>query len=114
MKQILEEQKRFYENLYTSKLNKTETFITETENSFFENNEMPELSTMDKDICDNDITLVECSKALKLLPNNKSPGSDGFTTNFYKKIWKDIKELLFESFKHSFETKQHHFKEWEY
>ena len=56
-------------------------------------------------ICDTPITLIECSKALQMLPNNKSPGSDGFTTNFYKFFWKDIKDLLFESFQSSFQNK---------
>ena len=52
------------------------------------------------------ITLEECSKALQLLPKNKSPGSDGFTTNYYNTFWKDIKTLLFQSFEYSFKTKQ--------
>ena len=105
MKQILQEQKTFYENLYTSKLSKTNTYA-ETSNNFFSNNDMPKLSDIDKNICETEITLEECSKALQLLPNNKSPGSDGFTTNFYKFFWKGIKHLLFESFKYSYETKQ--------
>ena len=39
--------------------------------------------------------------ALKQLANNKSPGSDGFTTNFYKVFWIDLKDLLYNSFIHS-------------
>ena len=105
MKQILQEQKQFYENLYTSKLKHTE-IDADISKSFFTDNNMPKLSNMDKDICENDVTIEECSKALQLLPNNKSPGSDGFTTNFYKFFWKNIKDLLFQSFQYSFENKQ--------
>ena len=103
MKQILQEQKQFYENLYTSKLKHTET-DADISKSFFTDNNMPKLSNMDKDICENDVTIEECSKALQLLPNNKSPGSDGFTTNFYKFFWKNIKDMLFQSFQYSFEN----------
>ena len=39
--------------------------------------------------------------ALKEMSNDKSPGLDGFTTNFYKFFWTDIKHIVFESFKYS-------------
>ena len=68
-------------------------------------NPMPKITDTDKNSCDTPNTLQECSKALQLLPNNKSPGSDGFTTKFYKFFWKDIKEWLFEGFNYSFENK---------
>ena len=76
---------------------------------------MPKLSNTDKDFCDNDVTIEECSKALRLLPNNKSPGSDKFTTNLYRFFGKNIKDMLFQGFQYSFEYKQlSTFKEWEY
>ena len=53
-------------------------------------------------MCDEVLTLEEITKALKLLPNNKSPGSDGFTINFYKFFLIDIKDFLFDSFRYSF------------
>ena len=105
MKQILQEQKRFYKKLYTSKTNKSDTY-QETLKYFTEDNQFPFLTDIDKNDCDIPITLNECSKALQLLPNNKSPGSDGFTTNFYKFFWKDIKDLVFQSFNHSFESQK--------
>ena len=45
----------------------------------------------------------DIGKALKELPNNKSPGCDGFTTNFYNFFWVDIKDLLLDSYVYSFE-----------
>ena len=33
----------------------------------------------------------ECGLALKEMQNNKSPGSDGITVEFYKIFWNDIK-----------------------
>ena len=52
-------------------------------------------------MCDEIVTLEEIIKVLKFLPNNKSPGSDGFAPNFYKFFWIDIKDLLFDSIKYS-------------
>ena len=66
------------------------------------NDTIPKLNEIDKTICENEISTLEYGKALKALPNNKSPGSDGFTTNFYKFFWTDIKEMLVESFNYSF------------
>ena len=56
----------------------------------------------DKKICDSEITIEELGKNLKQLPNNKAPGCDGFTADFYKFFWKDIKYLLFSSLLHSY------------
>ena len=35
------------------------------------------------------------------MANNKTPGLDGFTTNFYKFFWPDLKLILFESYIYS-------------
>ena len=81
VKNIIHEQENFYKDLYSSKLedNQSTTVIT---NEFINSEHIPLLDQIDKDICDSELTLEECSKALKELANNKSPGSDGFTTNF--------------------------------
>ena len=50
------------------------------------------------------MTLIECTSALKQLANNKSPGIDGFSTNFYKFFGIDIKTLLYESYLYSFKN----------
>jgi hypothetical protein len=36
------------------------------------------------------LSFKECGESLKLMKNGKRPGSDGFTVDFYKFIWKDI------------------------
>ena len=56
-----------------------------------------ELDTIDADLSselDHDITLDELSSVVKSLKNNKSPGWDGLTNEFYKKFWGKIKHLL--------------------
>ena len=51
---------------------------------------------------DLELTLTEIEHALKDLPNDKTPGNDGFSTNFYKILRPNIKDLLFKSMKYSF------------
>ena len=99
---IINEQRKFYKNLYTTKQGSSideELDLTE----FLQVN-TSKLKAMEKQICENDLKIDEVANALKQLPNDKSPGSDGFTTNFYKFFWPDIKDFLHESFLYSFKN----------
>ena len=51
----------------------------------------------------NFVTEYECASALKAMKNNKSPGSDGITTEFYKIFWSEIKSYYVKSLNYSFE-----------
>ena len=42
--------------------------------------------------------------SLERYEKQKSPGSDGITTEFYKKIWNDIKEYYIKSINFSFQN----------
>ena len=44
--------------------------------------------------CEGEITLAECTKALSMMQNNKSPGSDGLTTEFYLAFWDIISHYV--------------------
>ena len=37
------------------------------------------------------------------MPNNKSPGNDGLTKDFYEVFWEDLKSPLISSFKSAFD-----------
>ncbi len=96
---IMEEQKRYFSNLYKETEN-----INNAQNNMFLNRDNPYLSFLteeEKNMCDEPLTLAECLKYLKGMENGKSPGGDGFTTEFYKFFWKDIGPYLFRSFKDS-------------
>ena len=56
--------------------------------------------------CDGEIRKEEICKAVQDLPNNKSPGPDGIPIEFYKKFWSSISEILFDSYRKSFESGQ--------
>jgi len=48
------------------------------------------------------LRVEECSKVLKSFVNNKTPGTDGLTTEFYKFFWIDIKKYYIEAFNFAF------------
>ena len=95
---ILSAQQDFYVNLYTEQVR---TNSCDNNCSLF-NTKHNKLSQIELELCDKNIVLAECSKSLSELPNNKSPGSDGFTTEFYKFFWKSLGTLVLDSFNYSF------------
>ena len=97
-KEILNETANFYKNLYNS--NSSKSFIDR--NLFFTNN-APKISEQDKEYCDNKITVNECFQVLQTFKNNKSPGNDGLTKEFYQKFWNYLSKPLLECFEYSFQ-----------
>jgi hypothetical protein len=92
---ILEYEKEFYEHLYTEQ--KIDIQQRNNAAETFKDNELPKISEDQKQLCENLINLNELGIALKELKNGKSPGSDGFTADFYKFFWVDIQNLVLES-----------------
>ena len=99
--EILREEKRFYENLYSKK-----AVFKSAQKVFLEENRqyINQLSNENKAYIDEPITPNEIASALKLLPNGKSPGSDGFTTEFYKMFWQQISPYVIDSFQHAYQN----------
>lgn len=71
----------FYRSLYTSENDSHPKF-----DSFFKNLDMPSISVKFRNVLDNPITAEELSTAIKTLQNGKSPGPDGFPSEFFKKF----------------------------
>ena len=95
--EILDEEKLYYEKLYSScepdDCNLNDLLI---------DSGAPKLDNAAQENCEGMITLNECSNALRDMPNNKTPGTDGLPTEFYKFFFKDISKNLLESFNFSF------------
>ena len=51
------------------------------------------------------ITYEEAGTVLKNMKNNKSPGSDGYTVEFFKLFWKDLGQCLIRAINFNFELK---------
>ena len=93
LQNILETQVKFYSDLYTAEaIQPDDTFLKAIDS---------ELTDDQSQNLDRDITMLELTKSLKLMKNNKSPGPDGIVTEFYKFYWKDIGQDLFEVFQNS-------------
>ena len=88
--EILKCQRQFYENLYNDysvDLDERSigSVIGENENK---------LSNEDAEKLEGEIKLKELSDALKNMKNEKSPGLDGFTVEFFKIFWTDLKFFI--------------------
>lgn len=57
-----------------------------------------------KEVCDQDIVLEEIKKSINKLKDNKSPGNDGLTGEFYKVFQDYITEFLLMVFKEAIEN----------
>ena len=95
---ILQEQENFYPKLYSPQ-NKCNSY-----QCFFDHNY--KLTDEQKSICEGNLTFDEGSKALKMMSNGKSPGSDGFTVDFYKFFLKALGPFLCRSLHCGYEKEQ--------
>jgi len=91
---ILDQIETFYKNLYTSDA----IFSDEECDKFIRNLELPKLSDEDRDSLEGQLTYDECKKVLETLQNDKAPGEDGFTVEFYKYFFEQIGNDLLASF----------------
>ena len=102
--QILQEQLEFYANLYKSRCSGQPNF--DLLDAFLSNKNIHKLNEVDKQKCDDGLTLEDLTDAINNMALDKSPGADGFTTNFYKYFWNELKQPLLDSYIFSFEHGQ--------
>ena len=93
---ILSELKTFYENLYAEKQ------IEKTTN-YFPNTTTNKLTDYEKKLIEGPITKEELDNALQKMKNNKSPGLDGFSPEFFKRFWPVLGYFFLEYINSNFE-----------
>ena len=99
-KEILKTIQEFYEDLYSSETTTSqERFDLFTRNLIF-----PKLSDEDREEIEGLLTLDECKSALKSFQENKSPGEDGFTVEFYEYFFDSVGSYLLESLNAAYEV----------
>ncbi len=97
---ILHEIKLFYQQLYSCKDHDPENYNDLEQ--FLENFKVPKLSQNEADVLEGMITFIEASQTLKNMKNNKSPGSDGFTVEFFKAFWRLLGHFIVRSVNYGF------------
>ena len=95
----MNELEEFYKDLYKTKNDPPDELL----NAFLQNPKIPKLSPDRAATCEGKLTENECYESLNSFKENKSPGNDGLTLEFYKTFWELIGELLVESLNYAFE-----------
>ena len=88
----------FYQTLFKEKPSLSEECIQ----SFLDKVSLSKLTENQTLKCEGPITESELLNALTSMDNDKSPGNDSITKEFYIKFWEVIKEPLFASIQQSF------------
>ena len=91
--EILQECRKCYEKLFTHDPNNSDEF----DDYFLQNYNIPHIDKEMAYLCDEQISLEECSQTLLQMKNGKSPGSDGLSVEFFKMFWSSTKDLVFDS-----------------
>ena len=97
---IINELRDYYQTSYSNHdSEESEEFAPD----FLENPNTPSLSNNSKMTCEGLLTCAECFETLKKFPNDKTPGNDGLTAEFYKTFWNLLGQQLTDSLNYSFE-----------
>jgi len=87
--EIIEEQRKFYEKLYRDK--NTDCHLTD---EVLKNLHIKKLTSEQAETLEGPITYKELSSIVKEMKNNKSPGLDGYTVEFFKFFWLDLGQII--------------------
>ena len=96
------ELRMFYEQLLKKTICNANSKIV----SFLDNISFPVINNDFFNLCENDLAEDELLISLKSMQNNKTPGNDGLTKEFYETFWNEIKHIFLKSLKQAKEKGQ--------
>ena len=100
MTTLITDTAEFYKRLYTSE--KTDN----SSQNVLLNKMIRTLSDSDRDECDGEITLDDVRSAIKSFANDKSPGCDGLTAEFYQTFFGVIGSDLVDVINYAFKNEK--------
>ena len=91
----------FYKNLFSNK----DYAQAETVEAFLDSScsDIPKISETQKSKMEGKLSLLELTNYLKKCKNNVSPGSSGFSFDFYKFFWRNLKHFIIRAVDYAFE-----------
>lgn len=92
--EILRETRSFYSNLYE---NKDAQQQNKDHDEYLHNCTVPKLSNAESLLLEGELTFEETTETLRNMVNNKSPGSDGFSAEFFKVFWQKLGHFVLRS-----------------
>ena len=100
---VAETIKLFYETLFQRP---SQEYSVDDINHFLNTLDIPKPSTDQITRCNIDLTEKDLYDSMKSMENDKSPGNDGLTKEFYVTFWDDIKATFVSSLKQAKERKE--------
>lgn len=98
-KKIMKEIETFYSDLYAANEESLDEY-----HPLLHRPEIPKLSPDMSGLCEGRLSVKECFDCLNSFENNKSPGNDGLTVEFYKMFWNSLGNLLVDCLNYSYEV----------
>ena len=102
--QVNKEIEVFYRKIYTSKINANmdSHALEQKFNDFIKDLNIPQLNDEEQSILDKELTINELKEALTSFADNKSPGEDGFTKEFFQTFFDLLCKDLLNSYNETF------------
>lgn len=102
--QVNKEIEVFYKKMYTAKINRNgDNHLFEQKfNDFIEDLNIPQVNDEEQSFLEKDLTINEMKEAINSFADNKSPGEDGFTKEFYQTFFDLLCKDLLNSFNEAF------------
>ena len=100
--QILDAIENYFNNLYMS----TDGTTQDDYDQYIQDLSLSRLSDEERDNMEGLLTYEECKKVLETFQNDKSPGEDGFTVEFYKFFFELLGHDLIASFNEAYEANE--------
>jgi hypothetical protein len=98
-KEILKEIENFYGNIFSRKNTRTEEECIK----YIGQLNTPKLTNEERQKCEGPLKLQECYESLTKMGNDKTPGNDGLTKEFYIAFWNILGKDMVNSLNYSFE-----------